>query len=371
MWFDWDGGTVGRAVSDGGTTTAGRRLPWVIAIVVAVVLAALVVGPPGPAPAAAAPTGRAGFSPGGAFLFADAATQATAVSTMRAGGAKWIRLDIDWSSIETSKGVYTWTRTDQAIRSATAGGLAVIGLISYTPAWARPAGTTNVRPPTNPQDMANFASVMAKRYAASVDVWEVWNEPNLRSAWSPNPDPYNYVKLLKPVSAALKAADPGCTVLTGGLSSDGDDGASGHYATGSFIAAMYYAGAASSFDGIAVHPYSFPTLPSQTGSTGFAAIPQLRNYMVSKGDGAKGIWITEFGSPTLPSPGVVTEAQQDSILADAFRLVSGWSYVRTFLVYNLQDGQPTSNREQHFGLYRLDGTAKPAWSTYTAKAPSL
>lgn len=30
---------------------------------------------------------------------------------------------------------------------------------------------------------------MAKRYGVGIDVWEVWNEPDLASAWNPAPDP--------------------------------------------------------------------------------------------------------------------------------------------------------------------------------------
>ncbi|MFC5061704.1 endo-1,4-beta-xylanase [Actinomycetospora atypica] len=348
-----------------------RRLPLLIAAVVAIVLASLVHGTPAPTPAAAAPAGRAGFSPGGSFLFADAATQAAEVRTMAAGGARWIRLDIDWSAIETSRGTYNWARTDQAVNAARTGGLSVIGLLGYTPAWARPSGTTARRPPTNPADMASFATAVAKRYGAGIDVWEVWNEPNLASAWNPAPDPAAYVRLFKPVSAALKAADAGSTILTGGISADGDDGGAGHYATGAWVYALYQGGAQASFDGISVHPYSFPKLPSQTGSTGFASIPSLRNFMVSRGDTAKGIWITEFGSPTLPSPGVVTNDQQAAILADGFRLVASWPWVRTFLVYNLRDGLPTSSREQHFGLRTINDQPKPAWTTFTSRAPTL
>lgn len=348
-----------------------RRLPLLIAAVVAIVLASLVHGTPQPTPADAAPAGRAGFSPGGGFLFANAASQAADVRTMTAAGGRWIRLDIDWSAVETSRGTYNWARTDQAVNSARAGGMSVIGLVGYTPAWARPAGTTVRRPPTNPADMAAFASVMAKRYASAIDVWEVWNEPNLASAWNPSPDPAAYVRLLKPVSAALRAADPGGTILTGGISADGDDGGAGHYPTGPWVTALYSGGAQSSFDGISVHPYAFPKMPSQTGPTGFASIPSLRSFMVSRGDSAKGVWITEFGSPTLPSPGVVTNDQQAAMLADAFRLVASWPWVRTFLVYNLRDGYPTSNREQHFGLRTVTDQPKPSWTTFTSRAPSL
>ena len=138
-----------------------RRLPLLIAAVIAIVLASLVHGTPEPTPADAAPAGRAGFSPGGGFLFASAASQAADVRTMTAAGGRWIRLDIDWSAIETSRGTYNWARTDQAVNSARAGGMSVIGLLGYTPAWARPAGTTVRRPPTNPADMAAFASGVA------------------------------------------------------------------------------------------------------------------------------------------------------------------------------------------------------------------
>lgn len=61
-----------------------------------------------------------------------------------------------------------------------------------------------------------------------------------------------------------------------------------------------YAASKPMFDALAIHPYTNPVLPAaqlpQFG--GWATVPTLRALMQTNGDGAKPIWITEFGAPT-------------------------------------------------------------------------
>jgi hypothetical protein len=73
------------------------------------------------------------------------------------------------------------------------------------------------------------------------------------------------------------------------------------YPPDTMLTQMYaYAAARPMFDALAIHPYTQPVLPAaqlaQFG--GWATVPTLRSLMVANGDGAKHMWVTEYGAPT-------------------------------------------------------------------------
>ena len=72
------------------------------------------------------------------------------VEAIRSSGSHWVRFDIDWSAIESTEGTFDWSGTDRLVDIAKSPGLEILGLITYTPAWARdPAATspdTHTRP---------------------------------------------------------------------------------------------------------------------------------------------------------------------------------------------------------------------------------
>jgi hypothetical protein len=208
------------------------------------VLAAAALGLPGPA-ACAAPPARPlsgiGISPGQSVLWSDDATLHADLDAVAASGAGWLRLDVDWPTVEPEAGRRDWSAVDRVVDAARDRDLRVLGLLAYTPEWARPPGTTTHAPPLDPAAFAEFAGAAAARYRDTVDAWEVWNEPNLPDFWEPRPDPAAYAALLAPTAAAVRAADPGTTVLTGGLAPAHTDG-DGGVAPGDFLAAVYPAG---------------------------------------------------------------------------------------------------------------------------------
>src|SRR6185436_10878630 len=100
---------------------------------------------------------RAGFSPGSPFLGGSDADLQADVAAMASTGARWVRVDFDWPTIQpTGPDSFSWTNTDRVVKAITATGMSVLALPSYTPAWARPAGTGDHHPPTNVADYANF-----------------------------------------------------------------------------------------------------------------------------------------------------------------------------------------------------------------------
>jgi hypothetical protein len=300
-------------------------------------------------------------------------------------GITWVRYDFDWSIIQPDNAKsYDWSRYDKLVAASNAHHLRVLGILDYTPAWARSAGCGSTQcNPANSSQFATFAGAVAERYkSARVNAWEVWNEPNSKDFWQPAASPGAYAALLQRSYAAIKRSNAKAYVLTGGLSPQETNGTS--YAPIDFLQALYTQGARPYFDGVADHPYTFPLSPTSTENHAWnqmAGVHGMRAIMVANGDSQKKLWITEFGSPT-GGPGAlstqanpnldhhpykVDEALQAKILADATALYASYDWAGPFFVYSLQDaGTDQSTNENFFGLLRYDGTHKPAYDTYKA-----
>ncbi len=99
-----------------------------------------------------------GISAGGAIQGEDATTLARDLDAMEAVGSQWIRIDISWAQIQAGgPNSYNWSATDRLVQGATARGMKVLGVIEYTPSWARPPGTSATFGP-DPVTYATFAS---------------------------------------------------------------------------------------------------------------------------------------------------------------------------------------------------------------------
>lgn len=304
----------------------------------------------------------AGFSPGAAFLWGDAHDVERDLDGMRDAGSAWVRIDIDWSLIESTKGDPDWARTDRAVHGARERGLDVLGLIAYTPSWARPEGTSDKHPPSRSTDFAAFAARAVARYRdVGVRHWEMWNEPNLTRFWEPRPDPGAYAQLLRAAAGAIRDVDPDAVIVSGGLSPASDDGE--EVAPARFLEAVYASGGGGSFDAVGHHPYHFPCPLDTDGSWNAwrAVLPELRELMVRHGDADKRIWLTEYGAPTGTSPRAVSDEGQARFVEDAFATARETAWIGPLFWYSYRDaGRDLEQPEHNFGLVRHDFEPKPA-----------
>ncbi|HSW81067.1 MAG TPA: cellulase family glycosylhydrolase [Candidatus Saccharimonas sp.] len=299
-------------------------------------------------------------------------------------GFTWIRTDIDWSVVQpSSAGDYNWAAYDRIVASANAHHLHVLGVLAYTPLWARQSQCADSPKcaPANVQDFAIFARTAVKRYAPKgLSYWEIWNEPNNPDFWQPAPNPTAYAALLKTAYATIKATAPDMHVISGGLSPQADQTPS--ISPRTFLAGMYASGAGRYFDALGDHPYSYPALPnviydwsgwSQMADTTVS----LRSLMNANGDESKQIWATEYGAPTGGPGDVVaagnfrTDLHADHV-NEQFQVDFAQQSVAAYKTYpsvgplfwytykDLGAGQGTN--ENFFGIIRADGTQKPLYA---------
>jgi hypothetical protein len=285
-----------------------------------------------------------------AQLSFDATTRAAQLDRLSSLHAGVIRRDFIWDASVP----FDFASEDAAVDDTRARGIATIGLLKVP----------DPQPPPDPSQFAAFCSMVAQHFAGRVPAWEIWNEENLGFRfWHPNEDPAAYVELLAQAHDAIKRADKGALVVFGGLNSEGAATPGEE-----FLADAYYARPELGryYDALAVHPYqTYPpqTEPEDTVGHDYSLglkLARLRAELQYYGDSDKPIWITEVGWPVA---GPVDEAHQARYLARASIEAMAAGADRVCL-YTLDDtptapgGLPAT--ESVFGVYRADGSAKPA-----------
>jgi len=304
------------------------------------------------------------------------------------GGAKIVRTDLGWSTLEENgKGQYSaWylSKVDRLVNAAQARGLKLLISVVYSPCWASSAPETlkqgcgsgwwgrgvGAYPPNHNSDYGDAMAFLAARYRGRVAAWELWNEPNLDGFWN-SPDPArDYANLVKATYPRIKSADPGATVVAGAMAD----------AAWSFTRDLYRAGIKGSFDALSIHPYSGDNSPLDPLSDAYVhgsfvrGVPAVRQVMADNGDD-RPMWLTEFGYNTSlirnsePWLNGVGEDVQARWLEAAYKQMREWSYVAVGVWYNVKDrGTDRYEKDENYGLVRYDNTPKPAYAAYQRAA---
>jgi hypothetical protein len=325
--------------------------------------------------------GRAGIAPGVGILTGSEIEQAATLDAIAATGARWTTLDIDWGAIQAGGPTsWRWEFTDRIVLNMHLRGLKVIGVIAYSPAWARgptcPPGEVHCLP-VNPADYARFAQAAAQRYGTnapngmlrgSVTHWQIWNEPNHLPYAQPKPNLDDYTALLKASYPAIKGADPDATVITGGTAPAPDAADHTDYQPETWLRGLYARGAKNFFDAVGHHPAAYPFNPLEPHDwNAYTQTLVLHEVMTARGDGAKKVWGTEIGAPSGTNERALTEARQAQWVRD-YHL--GWNTMLggitgPLIWMPLRDaGTDLAAREHNMGLVRRDWSQKPSYLMY-------
>ena len=342
----------------------------------------------------ASPTVPIGISYGDTLTWMTDRELGAALDDAVALGVTTIRADISWQTLMPDTPRTTlWGRSDRVIDAARARGLNVLGVIAYTPAWARASDCTAANdkcPPADPVQFAQFAGRVAARYALKGVSFEIWNEMNWPQFWV-KPNPEEYGALLRASITRIRRADPSATILMGGLvPTSGGSGAINH---SEFLRRACANGRCRGLSGVAFHPYNYPVLASAatTWHTPWERMTKdssgelaLKSAMARAGLGDLKVWVTEFGAPTRGSSGAadgsavtapgtdhVTESFQARILTDGIATaVRQRETVGGLWLYTNRDSVEGSWYNS-YGLRRIDGTPKPAFAAVRSAIRAL
>ncbi|GGG21767.1 hypothetical protein GCM10007304_39490 [Rhodococcoides trifolii] len=313
-------------------------------------------------PVAATQLARLGFAEGPQLLYQSDADLARELDAMKAAGASWVRMLTSWSMIEPRQGQFDWAATDRLVNYATARGMKVLGLVTYTPGWARYRQWSGFEGrPADEDVFAEFAQTAAERYRGRVNTWEVWNEPNLWFFYFPGVDANSFAQIQKATYTAIKSSVPEATVLGPGLANANNVSAVSRSPI-TFLTSLYALGVGPYMDGIALHPYTYPYTPIDPANTTWDNVADAYAVMSANGDAGKKIWITEYGAPTGTASQNVTDAQQATILGSFLTHTATVPYLGPVFLYSLRDsGTDPSKTEQNFGVLNYDFSPKAGY----------
>ncbi len=303
------------------------------------------------------------------------------VNELAAAHVRQVRIVAPWLSIETNNGVYSstalsrlYTCISDITTANTTPKMSVIVSVFDTPSWAQTAYPSQDRVKTVPPSdclsstascasISNFMATLTndlfgQGYAWSQFSYEIWNEANNRTFWTPacnngsgwhkcseGPPPetnYNsnahhqYVYLTTAAYNAVKQCSltncltghpDAVTVATGGALANWS---TVNYITmtawNSYIYSDWCGGSGSTcrdtnpppWDVIALHPY-----PNQSSggcpyvSTAFTYVPTVATTMSAYGDSRLPIWFTEYGWADDHLGTYCSDLNQGSRLTDA------------------------------------------------------
>ncbi|MBN1964005.1 MAG: beta-galactosidase, partial [Anaerolineae bacterium] len=285
---------------------------------------------------------------------------------MAASGVTWVRQTFPWADIEPEHGTFAWERWDvlvSAVRQVE--GLELVAVLNAAPVWARVPNATEplTAPPAAHADFAAFAGEFAARYGADIDVYQVWDEPNLAGGWGGlDPQAADYVALLQGAYTAIHEADNTATVLLAGLAPTLEEGPH-NFSDVSFLRAIYANGGGPYFDAAAGKPYGFATGPDDRrvdeNVLNFSRLILLREEMVQQGDAEKPLWASHFGWNALPDDwsgepsawGTMSRAEQLTYLAVAYeRAAQEWPWLGSLIVEHWQPDAPADDPVWGFAL---------------------
>jgi len=139
------------------------------------------------------------------------------VPTSKYGSVRLWDAGVAWGQVEQSRGQFWWDGLDHAIQSANAQKVSILYVLGSTPTWA----ATNAKQGTYPypgaasmpsmQDWTDWVTAVTKRYANSIESYQIWNEANLQTFWMGTPA--QMAQLTAAAAQIIKQNDPTARIV--------------------------------------------------------------------------------------------------------------------------------------------------------------
>ena len=279
-------------------------------------------------------------------------------------GVDLVRVNVNWSEVESHEGVFNWSAYDPAIKGLHTRGIEPMLTLVSTPAWANGGRGTNWVP-TSGSSFAAFAAATARHYPY-VRRFLIWNEPNQRRWLRPTLPSLYVQRLLNPAYTAIHAVRK-TALVGGGVTAP-------RAATGGVSPAVWINGMAgyhAKLDAYAHNPY--PLTPAETPLTGgcnhcstltMATLPTLIADVGKAFGKGKRIWLTEYGYQTDPPDNLlgVSPDKQAQYMSQASMRAYLAPRVDMLIDYLVQD-EPDISRWQS-GVLTVSGVEKPSYQAF-------
>jgi len=263
-------------------------------------------------------------------------------------GCKWVLNTFYWHSIESQKDNFDYDYYDKFVSENKKQGRKIVALLGYGTDFSYHNGKNKkyVSKKYLPFFL-RYVEETVRRYKGQIDVWCVWNEPNIHF-W--NGTEREFFELSKLTTDVIRKTDPDAYIIGGAFSRT----------PVGFIKRMHKAGAVEVLDALAFHPYDI-------NPSGSIRLYDLFTKTLSEINFSRPVWVTEVGFPTGGwSP---INVSNDKIPEYFVKTVTGMSArgARTFFWYQVNDelnaGEKKFNFEGFFGLLNKDFSRRPgSWA---------
>lgn len=148
-------------------------------------------------------------------------------------GFRGFRRAFYWEAVDKGDGNYDFSKWDAEFAHAKSKGMRIIGCWFGNNKLYENDNLGGIQTEAGRKAFAKFAAAAAARYKDQGVLWEIWNEPNVRSFWRGNKQPVGgvptaqhnskefakeYTDLVKEVMKEVLKADPGAFVMAGSVS---------------------------------------------------------------------------------------------------------------------------------------------------------
>lgn len=146
------------------------------------------------------------------------------IDTVNEAGFTIIRRGIYWDQVEKEKGVYDFSAFDEQFDHARQRGVRIVACLFNVHKMYEDNGRGGIQTQAGREGFAAFAAATAKHYKDYDILWEIWNEPNVRTFWrhdgQHNSDEFaqEYTDLVKTVVPAMLQANPDAFIMAGSVS---------------------------------------------------------------------------------------------------------------------------------------------------------
>ena len=222
-------------------------------------------------------------------------------AVVKAAGMTIDRLPLRWNSVaptapdspaDPADPAYRWADTDDRLRRIVEAGLEPLIVVDSAPLWAR---REKGKLTPNASDFAAFVTAAARRYP-NVRLWQMWNEPNLKTYLDPEAVATRYREMLQAAYPALKQQNADNVVVAGGTGPFAGD--NGRFGIGPLRFMRELLAKETPFDAWAHHPYTSggPTHKAfARDDASLGDLPAMRRILRRTGNGDR-----RSSSPSSP-----------------------------------------------------------------------
>jgi hypothetical protein len=267
-------------------------------------------------------------------------------------GVKFVRAEYLWRWAEKVKGKYFFDPRMQAyIDKLNTLNIKIIMILDYSNTNYTTDSHTGPNTPELRKAFGDYVAFMVSTLKGKVYAWEIWNEPDQPGNWKPAPNSRDYSLLVKHVAPIIRRIDPKALIIALATKPNPD-----------YLNSLEKGNALADVDIISIHWYTHPKPPDQGWAPIKMDLTSVRTFIQEIKRLGKRVWITEMGYPTSTDRYGVSEAQQAEYLEQQLKLASNMG-AEVCIIYDLiDDGPDKGNKEHCFGLFKQDGSPKPAVS---------